>query len=197
MLTDWLMVIITFVYVVATIFICMANIKSAKATREQLAESKRQFDESNRPRIEVELVYERKMWYALRFINHGTLTAQNVKIELSQEFIDSINETTIKTELIRSKNKEGIIGVGQHYDLFIGSNKLRENKAVCPVKGKIYYRSNENEYSDDFFIDLEHYMTFYSIRNESEDLINAIKENTKQLKSIKEAISISEVIEEE
>ena len=46
--TDWLMVGITAVYVVATIFICRANIKSANATRDQVAESKRQFDETQR-----------------------------------------------------------------------------------------------------------------------------------------------------
>ncbi len=37
-ITDWLMVIITFVYVIATIFICYANFKSAKASKEELAE---------------------------------------------------------------------------------------------------------------------------------------------------------------
>ena len=37
-ITDWLMVIITLVYVVATVFICIANIKSAKAAREQTEE---------------------------------------------------------------------------------------------------------------------------------------------------------------
>ena len=43
-----LMVIITFIYVIATVFIFIANNKSAKATREQLEESKRQFKESQR-----------------------------------------------------------------------------------------------------------------------------------------------------
>ncbi len=47
-ITDWLMVAITAVYVVATIFICRANIKSAEATREQVAESKRQYEETQR-----------------------------------------------------------------------------------------------------------------------------------------------------
>jgi len=47
-ITDWLMVIITAIYVIATIAICWANIKSAKATREQVAESKRQFEETRR-----------------------------------------------------------------------------------------------------------------------------------------------------
>lgn len=42
------MVWITAVYVIATILICYANLKSARATREQVAESKRQFEESKR-----------------------------------------------------------------------------------------------------------------------------------------------------
>lgn len=46
--SDALMVIITFVYVIATIFIWRANNKSAKASKEQLEESKRQFEESQK-----------------------------------------------------------------------------------------------------------------------------------------------------
>lgn len=46
--TDWLMVGITLVYVIATIAIWFANHKSARATEKQLVESKRQFDETKR-----------------------------------------------------------------------------------------------------------------------------------------------------
>ena len=47
-ITDWLMVGITLVYVIATIAIWFANHKSARATEKQLVESKRQFDETKR-----------------------------------------------------------------------------------------------------------------------------------------------------
>lgn len=43
-----LMVLITFVYVVATIEICRASIQSAEASRAQLEESRRQFSETQR-----------------------------------------------------------------------------------------------------------------------------------------------------
>ncbi len=43
--------LITFVYVVATIVICRANIKSAVATREQVSEQKKQFED-----IDISLV---------------------------------------------------------------------------------------------------------------------------------------------
>ena len=51
MTTDWIMVGITAVYVVATIIICWANMRSAKATKEQLNESKRQFEETQRLQV--------------------------------------------------------------------------------------------------------------------------------------------------
>lgn len=47
-ITDWIMVAITFVYVVATIFICIFNGRSAKATRDQVKESQKQFHEAKR-----------------------------------------------------------------------------------------------------------------------------------------------------
>lgn len=47
-ITDWLMVGITGIYVIATIIICIFNGRSAKATRDQISESKRQFEETQR-----------------------------------------------------------------------------------------------------------------------------------------------------
>lgn len=46
-----LLVLITTIYVIATISISNANIKSAEATREQITESRRQFDENLRLQV--------------------------------------------------------------------------------------------------------------------------------------------------
>lgn len=46
--TDWLMVIITAIYVIATIAIWRANMQSANATKAQLAESEREYEEKKR-----------------------------------------------------------------------------------------------------------------------------------------------------
>ena len=50
-ITDWLMVGITLVYVIATIAIWFANHKSARATEKQLIESKRQYEDKKRLHI--------------------------------------------------------------------------------------------------------------------------------------------------
>ena len=47
-ISDWAMVFITLVYVIATIFICWANFKSDKVSKEQLIEMQKQFEENNR-----------------------------------------------------------------------------------------------------------------------------------------------------
>ena len=50
-ITEWIMVVITAIYVVATIVICVFNYKTAKAANLQIQESKRQFDETRRLQI--------------------------------------------------------------------------------------------------------------------------------------------------
>ena len=74
-ITDWIMVGITAVYVAATIIISLANMKSAKATREQLTESKRQYDDKKRlevmPYIQVEN-------------NGGSLSDYRLSLDLKQ-----------------------------------------------------------------------------------------------------------------
>lgn len=187
-ITDWLMVVITGVYVIATIAICWANIKSASAAKAELEEMKKQYKEDNRPLVEAEFCYEQRTWYIIRFVNHGRLTAQNFQIDLDEEFIESLPEKAFVSELNRQKGKKGIIGVGQHYDLYIGSNLLRENPNMKPVKGIIHYQSGNQEFQSDLYIDLENYMTFFSSTNDEENLIKAVKKNSEEIKGVKQAI---------
>lgn len=57
-MTDWIMVSITFVYVVATIFICIFNYRSAKAAREQIELSKTQYEDDTRLKLMPCLIIE-------------------------------------------------------------------------------------------------------------------------------------------
>ena len=91
-ITDWLMVSITFVYAVVTVLILIANNKSAKIAKEQVDEMQREFEESNRPRIEVELQLINRCAIVLRFCNNGRLTAKHVRIAFDDECIDSLPE---------------------------------------------------------------------------------------------------------
>lgn len=78
MVTDWIMVVITAIYVIATICITKSNKESASASKEQLKESIKQFDEMRRlsslPFLQLELngVKDRATDYIIELpINKG------------------------------------------------------------------------------------------------------------------------------
>lgn len=179
-----IMVIITFVYVIATIAICIANLRSAKATREQLEESKRQYEEEHRAFITYELVYLERIWYGLRLTNHGKRIANNVQLQLTDAFVDSIESDNIKDMLLRLKGKEFTLGIGQSYDVFFGGSDFGERKAKCPIEGTILYRDRTNKYSEQVFIDFEKYPPIFSVSTGEEMIGEAIKKMSKSAESI-------------
>ena len=180
--------ILTFLTVIATFFTCWCSYKSARATRDQVAEMRRQFKEEIRANIDVEFLYEKRTYYGLRFVNRGRCTAQQVKIIFENSFIDSIEEVAFADMLRKQRGKICIIGVEQHYDVFIGSNKYRDNSHKVPAKGVVQYISDGYPYETEFDIDLENYATIFSVNSEQEDLANEIKKQTSALKDIKKEL---------
>lgn len=184
MTPDWAMVIITFVYVIATIFISWANFKSAKVSNEQLKEMQKQFEENNRPHIEVEFIYVKRSFYGLRFINNGNVLAKNVKIKLSSDFVDTL-EPSMKEILQKQEGKSCIIGA---HDLYFGTNEYLKNDRKIAANGEITYYAGGKEYEESFSIDLENYMTLFSVNSEHEDLLNIIKKQNSILTELKNSI---------
>ena len=90
------MIWITGVYVIATIAICVANFKSANATRKQLQEQQRQFNESNRAFVTVTFEIIRSGLAMLHIQNTGKQIAQNVHISISQRFESNIKDKYVK-----------------------------------------------------------------------------------------------------
>jgi hypothetical protein len=85
MSSDWVMVIITAVYVVATIFICCANIKSAQASREQLVESKKQFDENKRLQV--------MPFFDIKIYPNSDFGDSDIYVDLPAKYAASVHDT--------------------------------------------------------------------------------------------------------
>lgn len=183
-MSDWAMVILTAIYVVATIFICRFNYGAAKASKEQVAEMRRQYEEDNRPYITVELIYERKSFYGLKLSNCGKRLANHVRIQLDQRFLDSLDEPIFIELLEQAKNKECIIGIGQHYDLYFGSNKFHANTKKSNISGKVIYQDGTHTYIEEFNIDFDSYATFFSLNSDIDKMLNEMKSQTKELREI-------------
>ena len=182
------MVIITTVYVIATVLICYFNWQSAKATRDQTNEMKAQFYAINRPIITAELVNIKRMIWAVRFRNEGSQTAFHTKIIFEQECINSIPEEQFRELLINGNEKETVIGVNQTHDIYLGSSSLK-NDLTRDVEGRVIYQGIDGSiYAEDFRFNLRDYAIFYSFESDEDRLIKMHSEHNKQLVRIRKAI---------
>lgn len=136
-MTDWLMVIITAVYVIATIFIMKANKESAAATKEQLEESKRQFNKS-KEQAKKELAESKRQFDESTKLAKDQLEESKRQFELSQKQaeqqinaswaqFDRINKPNISVEIKIIHNEMWVLrftnlGTQPAYDLNIVLN---------------------------------------------------------------------------
>lgn len=185
MTADWAMVWITLVYVIATIFICFANLRSAKATREQLAESKRQYDEENRAFITFAFIYENRAFYGMRFTNNGKRVAKHIRFNFREEFIDSLTNDSFRKSIRSLSGKECLLGIGQSYDIFFGGSEFRENSNKLPIEGTILYSDEFDNYEEEFFIDFNNYPPIFTIETGAEKIYKELKKQTAQMERIR------------
>jgi hypothetical protein len=163
--------------------------RSTKVIQEQLTEMKNQYEAEYRPYIEVELIYEKRAFYGLRFVNHGRKIANHVRFELSQNFLEHLSKSeSFKSRLEAQQNRQCVIGVGQHYDLFFGSNECRSNPDYLLIDGKVTYDNGNNKYEDNFSIDFSNYATFFDFKSDFEELNGNITEQNMILNRIAESI---------
>lgn len=186
-----LMVIITFVYVIATCAICWANIRSAKATRDQLAESKRQYDEENRAYITYAFIYEKRAFYGLRFTNHGKRVARKVKIALRNEFVQSLTNPQFAKQLSRVSKNECVLGINQSIDIYFGGDDFRENTNKLPIEGDIIYSDDLGEYCEHFIIDFDSYPPIFTVDSEIEDIRQEMKKQTAEIEKLRREVALS------
>lgn len=161
-ITQCLMVIITALYLSATIIMCVFNGKSAKAAKEQTQELKNQFYAVNRPVLTVNVMYLEKGFWLLRIKNEGSQTAMKTRLKINQSFIDSIPEEKYRKALEMNKGKERTVGVGQEADIIFGTEEYTRIKNKAELCGEIVYCGiNGMEYTDDFEVDIESYAAMH------------------------------------
>lgn len=185
---DWVMVIITGIYVVATILIFITNRNATIAAQEQVAEMKKEFEDNNRPIIEVELDLKQRQMYTLQLVNRGNKTAYNVSVEFNDDFLESIEDFDGYYQLKNQVNRKCIIGVDQHHDIFLYSVQYKVDDRALPVSGIVRYESEGKKYDKDFQIDLRNYMTFFSCQSNEDKLRQEIILLKDEVKRISEGI---------
>ncbi len=193
------MFILTLVYVIATILICVFNYRSAKATKNQIKESERQFIEQNRARIIPKIITLEASMICLSFHNIGKDIATNVSINVSEEWLK-------KLEKVKKENKNAdrlrklketplflTVDQGITYGLWYPGDGTNDYEVLSEIdfEVEISYISNNINYKENYIIPLGAYSflmdTDYS--RVSKKKIKKLTDIEKGLKGIKTAIN--------
>ena len=182
-ITDWLMVVITAVYVVATIIICIANYKSAKEAHKQTEESIQQFNKSNRPYITCEYILSSRTYCGIHICNHGNQVARNLKINVDKEFMDLLVEGHFLKFKKINDSVYTVVGINQSYDFYF--SKVKNKPVKVPLNILLKYENDEGKsYEERFVIDLGKQLPIESIKSDFEKAVKSINRQNEVLKNI-------------
>lgn len=152
------MAVLTFVYVIATIFICVFNGKSASVTRKQIEESQRQFEESNRAHIIPRFITLEGQLYCLAFHNIGKTMADKLIINVSSEWLECLRNTeknsNVSDTLQKLKDIEIFLPADDKYvyPICVPADGTGDYMKLCekPLIIDIQYYSDGKEYKELF-----------------------------------------------
>lgn len=171
LMTDWLMVIITAIYVVATIIICYFNGKSAQAARIQTDEMMRQYNLANRPRVTIYFDVIRSGLLCFVVENEGASPAHNVSIKINKDFLNGVDGENDRNRLEELINAKLYLASKQKMYICLGGQprfaKLAQNVAEIDI--------SYDEYEEHISIDLNQYGMFLVYTSPLEDISQHMK----------------------
>ncbi len=173
MLTDWIMIIITTIYVVATIVICISNKRSADAAKEQTSEMIKQYNENNRPYIIVKFEIIRSGLLCFVVENVGSMPAIGLEIDLCREFINNIPDERMVgrvTEFVESKD----IYLAPNQRMYITLGGQGDFNEISNVVAKFVVRYS-GRYENVYFIDLKQYRYMLTYESAEADIAFYVK----------------------
>lgn len=170
-MTDWLMVIITAIYVVATIIICYFNGRSAKASKIQTDEMIRQYNLTNRPKVTIHFDIIRSGLLCFVVENEGASPAHNVSIRINQDFLNGVNEEIEKKQLKGLASSEIYLASKQKMYICLGGQPQFSALAQNIAEIDISYDGYEEHTS----IDLNQYGMFLVYSSPLEDISQHMK----------------------
>lgn len=189
----FIMVVLTAIYVIATIIICVFNYKTIKVTERQIDQSNRIQIENSRgiviPKLEV--IYGKMI--CLSFENIGNSYASNIKIEICDKWLEALSSTATMPrtaeKLRKLSENELYLGNKQRvlYGLCIPGNGRNDFDKISKEKLEINitYLTLNKQYEEKFIIDFKASDTLIE-RNEYFILENIDKELSNINKKLKD-----------
>lgn len=194
------MAILTLVYVIATILICVFNYKSASTARKQTEEAQRQFEESNRAHVIPRFVTLEGQLYCLAFHNIGKTMAEKLNIKLSEEWLCCLKRTQknsgVADTLSNLADIETFLPAEDKYlySICIPADGTGDYSLLCekPLIIDISYQSGNKTYSEKFALPMKginsiiNTSDYVRMEKKKRDSLEAIE---KQLKNMNKSIA--------
>ena len=143
----FMMVVLTAVYVIATIAICLFNYKSAQATREQVAESARQFEETNRAFVTVYADFIRNGLFVLCVSNSGNKPAKDINVNIGEEYFKNIKQEFLPN-VEKFVKSNFMLGLEQKFYLTLGGLLDYEKLSNESMFLELTYQDDKRKYSE-------------------------------------------------
>ena len=143
----FMMVVLTAVYVIATIAICLFNYKSAQATREQVAESARQFEETNRAFLTVYADFIRNGLFVLCVSNSGNKPAKDINVNIGEEYFKNIKQEFLPN-VEKFVKSNFMLGIEQKFYLTLGGLLDYEKLSNESMFLELAYQDDKRKYSE-------------------------------------------------
>lgn len=182
-MADWVMVVVTTIYMIATIVICIFNGKSAKAANEQseiakkqIQEMVRQYNNVNRPQVNIRFEVIRSGLLVFVVENIGPLAAYNVNIHINDEFIDNIEKEDRQIRMKETNNCNMFLSSRQKIYFILGGQMQFNNIARETAHIDITYNAqNGDGYNEKTDINLNDYRYLLVYSSEIEDISQHLK----------------------
>lgn len=170
-IANWTLVILTAIYVIATIAICIANWKSASASKKQTEEMRKQFVNSNRPRLAIRFDARSLKDRSLVVKNCGNQPAIDVKFSFNDDFMKALLVAFPESPLQSLMLSNIYIGEGQEFCLFVADLSSLNKMLKKTLKISVAYKSNSGDmYEETALIDFTQY-DFLTFVNPNENTI--------------------------
>ena len=190
--SGFIMAVLTFVYVIATILICYFNYKSAKATYDQTKESYKQFIENSRAHVVPKIIELEGEMLCISFQNIGNDIAEEVIIKVNESWLKKLESTATFPETANKlrviKKKKLFLTVDQQicYGLCISGNGYDDFKILgeSTLKVDISYKTLGNYYEEHYEMPLDGYNFLVN----SSDYVRLTKKQIQEMKNANEEL---------
>ena len=165
--SNWVLVVVTTIYTVATIIICWANWRSSSAARKQTEEMIRQYQDSNRARLAIRFDKKCPVDRNIVLRNVGKEDADEVTMSINEEFMDALQKAWPDNLLKIGVSSTSLIAAGQEFWFFVGFSSVVEKLETTKAEVRVRYRASAKYYEEVANIDFSQYNFMSEISNKT------------------------------